>query len=295
MKVNFNMIKNIQDPIYGPKFRKLRKQNNINIVQAADGITSKSSLDRWEKGNDNLSFSKVIELLQRIHIQPVEFLGSDNPSRLSILYHQAMIAYYNNDVSTLKKLAQKYLTLFQESPTTEKYFFQATVACNLYEDLTNINLLPSNLRIKLNEYFANLESWSYENIFFFSSVQLLLHPRLILRLSNSLITFSKENHLNRQDWHALVVEAILNAIFVLLKMKQPKKAKELIDNLHTMKFSDNFILEKIRINFMSALIKYAFTKNNSEVQVILLSIKNLELDHLYSDLQFAANQIIQLY
>lgn len=289
------MIKNMKDPIYGPKFKRLRKQNSINIIQAADGITSKSSLDRWEKGNDNLSFSKVIELLQQIHIQPVEFLGSDNPSRLSNLYHQTMIAYYHNDVSTLKKLAQKYLNLCQKFPTENKYFFQATVACNLYEDLTDINILPSNLRLKLNEYFSNLEGWSYENILYFSSVQLLMNPQLIFRLSNSLITFSKENRLNRQDWHALLIEAILNAVFVLLKMKQPKMAKELINNLKTMRFNDNFILEKIRINFMSALITYAFTKDDSEIQTQLLAIKNLKLDHLYSDLSFAANQIFQIY
>lgn len=98
------MIKNIKDPIYGPKFRELRKLNNINIIDASKGITSKSSLDRWEKGNDNLSFSKIIELLQRIHIQPIEFLGSDIPSMLSALYQQSMIAYYNNDIDTLKKL-----------------------------------------------------------------------------------------------------------------------------------------------------------------------------------------------
>lgn len=289
------MIKNIKDPIYGPKFRELRKLNNINIIDASKGITSKSSLDRWEKGNDNLSFSKIIELLQRIHIQPTEFLGSDIPSMLSALYQQSMIAYYNNDIDTLKKIAQKYLKLYQDFPTKKIYFFQASVACNFYDDLTNINLLPSKMRIQLNDYFSNLESWSYENILYFSCVQLLINPQLVFRKSNSLITFSKNNHLNRQDWHQIVLEAILNAIFVLLKMKQPQKSKELIDNLHTMKFNDNFILEKIRINFMSALIDYTSTKDNSHISSLLLSIQNLGLDHLYSDLKFAANQIFKLY
>ena len=151
------------------------------------------------------------------------------------------------------------------------------------------------MRIQLNDYFSNLESSSYENILYFSCVQLLINPQLVFRKSNSLITFSKNNHLNRQDWHQIVLEAILNAIFVLLKMKQPQKSKELIDNLHTMKFNDNFILEKIRINFMSALIDYTSTKDNSHISSLLLSIQNLGLDHLYSDLKFAANQIFKLY
>ncbi|MED7627392.1 hypothetical protein DBP97_02145 [Lactobacillus helveticus] len=64
-------------------------------------------------------------------------------------------------------------------------------------------------------------------------------------------------------------------------MKQLDKAKELVDGFYTMKFNENFILEQIRINFMTSLIQYTSTKDKSEIQSQLLSIKNLGLDHLY--------------
>lgn len=289
------MTKDIKDPIYGPKFRELRKQNNINIITAAKGITSKSSLARWERGNDNLSFSKVIDLLYRIHIQPDEFLGLNTPSQLANLYKQSMIAYYYSDISTLKNLAQRYLELYKDSPKGKGYVFQASIACNFYQDLTNKNIFPSSLQVKLNEYYSNLENWTYENILYFSCTQLLIKPQLLFRLSKSLINFSIENHINIQNWHSLLLEAILNAIFALLKMKQPDKAQELVDGFYTMKFNENFILEQIRINFMTSLIQYTSTKDKSEIQSQLLSIKNLRLDHLYNDLKFAANQIFSLY
>ena len=264
-------------------------------MTAAKGITSKSSLDRWEKGNDNLSFSKVIDLLYRIHIQPDEFLGSNTPSQLANLYKQSMIAYYYSDISALKKLAQRYLELYKDSPGEKVYILQASVASNFYEDLTIENIFPSYLQIKLNQYFSNLETWTYENILYFSCTQLLIKPQLLFRLSKSLINFSIENHINRQNWHSLLLEAILNAIFALLKMKQLDKAKELVDVFYTMKFNENFIVEQIRINFMTSLIQYTSTKDKSEIQSQLLSIKNLGLDHLYNDLKFAANQIFSLY
>ncbi|MCT0197801.1 hypothetical protein EFM06_09420 [Lactobacillus helveticus] len=223
-----------------------------------------------------------------MHIQPDEFLGSNTPSQLANLYKQSMIAYYYSDISALKKLAQRYLELYKDSPK-KVYILQASVACNFYEDLTTENVFPSYLQIKLNEYFSNLETWTYENILYFSCTQLLF------RLSKSLINFSIENHINRQNWHSLLLEAILNAIFALLKMKQLDKAKELVDGFYTMKFNENFIVEQIRINFMTSLIQYTSTKDKSEIQSQLLSIKNLRLDHLYNDLKFAANQIFSLY
>lgn len=64
-------------------------------------------------------------------------------------------------------------------------------------------------------------------------------------------------------------------------MKQLDKAKELVDGFYTMKFNENFILEQIRINFTISLIQYTSTKDKSEIQSQLLSIKNLGLDHLY--------------
>lgn len=44
---------------YGPKFRELRKEQDITLLKAAKGITSKSSLSLWEQGKDNLSFSST--------------------------------------------------------------------------------------------------------------------------------------------------------------------------------------------------------------------------------------------
>ena len=58
-----------KDNIYGPKFRKLRVLHHISLVDAAKDITNKSTLAEWEKGKDNLSWCKVIELLFNIHIR----------------------------------------------------------------------------------------------------------------------------------------------------------------------------------------------------------------------------------
>ena len=295
MKVNLTMTQNIQDPVYGPKFRELRNRANKNLTETATGITSKSSLDRWEKGNDNLSFSKVIDLLQRIGIQPNEFLESNVPSRLYFLYYKPMVAYKNNDLAQLKELIIEYANDLDQKENKRISLFQYAISCNAYEDLTGKSVISDFNQKRICNYFRNLEHWTYENIFLFLSIQLLLSPTLLIKLSNSLISYSKNNRIDKQKWYPMLLESIINAIFVLLKFQKASDAKIILGKYQTLPMDDRYTFERIRVNFMSALIDYTSTKDNSHISSLLLSIQNLGLDHLYSDLKFAANQIFNLY
>lgn len=93
----------------------------------------------------------------------------------------------------------------------------------------------------------------------------------------------------------MLLESIINAIFVLLKFQKASDAKIILGKYQTLPMDDRYTFERIRVNFMSALIDYTSTKDNSHISSLLLSIQNLGLDHLYSDLKFAANQIFNLY
>lgn len=148
----------IKDPIYGPKFKELRNQANKSLIETAKNITSKSSLDRLEKGNDNLSFSKVIELLQRINIQPHEFLESKLPSKLLFLYYKPMLAYESNNTKELKRLANEYANNINQKSYNQIAFFQYAISCDLYQELTDEHIISDIYQKKLNNYFSDLSN-----------------------------------------------------------------------------------------------------------------------------------------
>ena len=58
--------------IYGIKFRKLRKQQHLSLKQAAEGVTSRQTLGNWELGKGDMDFTKVLLLLRKIHVQPID-------------------------------------------------------------------------------------------------------------------------------------------------------------------------------------------------------------------------------
>lgn len=80
-----------------------------------------------------------------------------------------------------------------------------------------------------------------------------------------------------------------------MKLKDRDSAKKLLKKFYTLPIDDRYTFEKIRIKYIDALIDYTSTKDSTELQSLLSSIKNLGLDQLYSDLKFGTQQIFKLY
>ena len=143
----------IKDNIYGPKFRKMRVAHHINLVDAAKGITNKSTLAEWEKGKDNLSWCA---LLFNIHIQPIEFLEDTVSSHLYFSIQDIANAYGINDIEQLKAISLKYLKQSQNEPLNKDLLLKAAMACSFYEDLTGKDIFPSlaSEKLKLSNFLC---------------------------------------------------------------------------------------------------------------------------------------------
>ena len=80
----------MNNQIFGLKFRQLRKQQHITLAKAAAGITSRQSLGNWETGKGELAFEKVLLLLKKINVQPIDFLEICEVVTLSKLLHKSL-------------------------------------------------------------------------------------------------------------------------------------------------------------------------------------------------------------
>lgn len=114
---NLTMIFLLMGACYmlGQKFRKLRQCKNISLDKACEDITSKSSLQRWESGIAEMSYNKVLKLLNRIHIQPKEFIDLIQSSELNAYVEPLEEPVKNNDIEKIKDLALLFLKLHYQS------------------------------------------------------------------------------------------------------------------------------------------------------------------------------------
>lgn len=284
----------MKDKIYGPKFRKLRNEQNITLVEAAKGITSKSTLSLWEKGSDNLSFLQVLKLLDKLNIQPIEFLKNLISPDMQALIYKIDIAYTKSDITTLHKYAIKILEEARINPQHQSLFLEACITCNFYQDLSNDFLLTSNEKERLNLILGNISEWNYTNIFYFCNSLGLLNTRTIYKLASSLITYSSNKKLYLRRWYQDILNSILNAIAILLR-KNYQLAEKLLIRFDQMPISDRYAYEKIHAKIFHAFITYIKTKNDYEVSKIIESTKSLGLNDLTDGLITGFKQIKKIY
>ena len=285
----------IKDNIYGSKFRKMRVAHHINLVDAAKGITNKSTLAEWEKGKDNLSWCA---LLFNIHIQPIEFLEDTVSSHLYFSIQDIANAYGTNDIEQLKVISLKYLKQSQNEPLNKDLLLKAAMACNFYEDLTGKDIFPSLASEKLVMYFSDVVNndncWYYENIFYFNSVTQLLSPTHLYGFSLKLLEYVKKEKIDSKIWYDLSLNALLNTVFSLIK-KDLQKAENLLEKLDTLEIMDLYAEETIREKFMNSLICYAKNIDSTEMINLFKYLDFLGLKKMKSDFQVAFTQIAEIY
>lgn len=289
----------MNNQIFGLKFRQLRKQQHITLAKAAAGITSRQSLGNWEIGKGELAFEKVLLLLKKINVQPIDFLESSISSYLKQTTSQISAVYVSNQVDKLLHYATKYLDISHRNLTDRVSFLRAAVACNYYMDLTNIDLTTSSDKLRIISHFNKImngeEIWNFEDIYFFGNTQNLMSPRDVYNLAYSLNYYRQKHKNDNREWINAVYNTLINAEFVLIKTNI-KLATDL-DLLLRQKWDlpDNYAFEKIRQNFMHELLKYISTQDES---AITQQLHLLELEHI-SDLkagfETAYEQVKQIY
>lgn len=290
------MIK--KDNIYGSKFRKLRRIRHISLVNAAKDVTNKSTLAEWEKGKDNLSWCKVIQLLFNIHIQPIEFLEDTVRSQLYESINDIAVAYKNNDKEQLRKIFIKNWKIYQKEPKNKDFLFQVAIASNFYEDLSGNKICPSVIKNKIILYFSNIINnenfWGYENIFYFDLITQLLDARHLYGFSLKLLEYVKKNKVDSKVWYELTLNTLLNAEFSMIK-KDLRKADSLLKELNVLEIIDDYTEENIRKKFLKSLIQYLKNDSNTEVYSIFQCLDFLDLVNMKLDFETAFLQIKEIY
>ena len=104
--------------IIGETYRKIREGKGISISSLAGAEISKSQISRFELGETEISFFKLLYLLEKIGVTLEEFLLSCNnyqPSDFNTLIRLVQQAAYNQEIKSLLNMVSKEMELFRET------------------------------------------------------------------------------------------------------------------------------------------------------------------------------------
>ncbi|QYN53620.1 Rgg/GadR/MutR family transcriptional regulator [Lactobacillus panisapium] len=277
---------------FGKKFKQIRKQKGISLDTASRDITSKSSLYYWEKGQANMSFEKVIAMLERMRIKPSEFVTDSLSDNLD--FKEIATTYYHGNDQRLKELATVYLKSSQQNPYDRALLLRAAIACNLLKADTEINLFTPKDLSRLEELLSEIEDWYYEDLFNFGNTLFLLPGKRVFGFAHSLLVKYQEND-NDYQWQHAAIATLINANSLLL-YTDFHYAQELYSELKALKLSDNFAYEKIRLKFLDELILFIKTKDDSRInEAFFPMLDYLNFHQLKLSLQNTFSQLKQSY
>lgn len=278
----------------GEKFRELRKQQGISIIKASEGITSASSLQRWENNKGEMSIEKVINLLNRINIRPNEFLAKAGLTDLNIIEAKIRKAYQESDLKELEKIANSLLTAHDLQPKNQDLLIKAAIACNYYMDLSNKNLFPQNDALQLRKILNSMKYWNQTKVSIFGNSILILPVQDIQEISHSLLGYLIYQD-NTHTFHIMAVNTLINAVVSLLKAKQPRAAYKLLTELNHLHLPERYSNEIIKIKFFNSFFEYLETGDKYIMDSFFHNLSALWLTKQIADFKLGLSQLEEIY
>lgn len=265
--------------MFGTKFKDLRVAQNISLKEAAARVINPSSLSRWENGQTELKFETVIELLENIHISPLEFLS------ITVLTpHTPLIDEIDRAINSsleLKKIAIRYLNFYKQQPNVDN-LLNAAVACSFYFEVSNKDIFPKEYKNILEETFSNTFYWSRYYTLAFGSSLALLSTKTIYSFTvsfvNNIEKYKEAGYENFID----TFDVILNGYQKLIE-KDVEKALQLKPKLQSIHLSFFSMYTNTRRQFLNALLLYRTTSNSAPITSIFNSLKILQQEDLLTE------------
>lgn len=265
--------------MFGAKFKELRTAQNISLKEAAKDVVNPSSLSRWENGQTELKFDTVIELLENIHISPLEFLS------ITVLTpHTPLIDEIDKAINSsleLKRIAVRCLNIYKQQSNVDN-LLNAAVACSFYFEVSNKDIFPNEYKNTLEETFSNTFYWSrYYSLAFGCSLALLSTKTIYsftVAFINNIETYKEAGYENFID----IFDVILNAYQKLIE-KDVEKALQLKPKLQSIHLSFFSMYTNTRRQFLNALLLYRTTSNSAPITSIFNSLKSLKQEDLLNE------------
>lgn len=208
---------------YGATFRTFRKNKEYTLKHVANGIVSVSFLSKFERGNSDISFSVMIELLERMTVTYEEFYFMHHAGKSNAIeefFNTAGKAYVDRDVSTIDSLKKKELEKFQR--TNHIPYHCNVLLLEVYKSMIlykEPDVADDSLQL-LTNYLFDIEVWGYYELSLYNSTLFLLPAETVITFSD--LIYNKSEPMKKLPLlHDVLISILLNTITYLTGGQDP--------------------------------------------------------------------------
>ena len=153
---------------FGKTLRFIRTSKQVSINKLADDVISKSQLSRFERGESEISCSKLNHLLNKLNTSFDEFLIINigfSDDDFKIMINEIRDSTASSDIQNFKKILESY----QNKDKSTLKNFEITLLKSILNNYSK-DIYPSKSELdELVDYLFKVEHWGYYEISLFGN------------------------------------------------------------------------------------------------------------------------------
>ncbi|WP_317759443.1 Rgg/GadR/MutR family transcriptional regulator [Liquorilactobacillus mali] len=211
----------------GKVFKYFRQTKHITLKEACQGIVSVPFLSRFENGLTDISFSHLLELLNRINVQlsEFEFLYQQKNTTNNDLLPAFQQAYQEGNAAQLKR----YLSEWQKKQG--KFANLQTIQLKMMLTTLGEGTVTEDELAILVSYFQKIDNWTFFELYLFGHAISFLELPIMLNLFKELQKKEIIYDDFRHDNFSILFYIYNNVILHLLANNYFNKAHTLVNHL----------------------------------------------------------------
>lgn len=259
---------------FGLTLKKIRKSKKYSIEDLASIEVSKSAISRFERGEIDIAFSKLVMILDTLHVSTEEFISLANyeDTKKDTLTFSQMLLY--NDINDLEKQIDLLKQELKRNYDQLKYLNLIVYEYHM-NNMKNIEVPKKKISF-LIDYLFSCEFWTYYELTLFGNMIEGIPLETCLVLSKELVKKSPLLKQNRQYFETLI-NVLSNIVLLCVSSDKIKEAKELMGILNDFYLDETYLLERTMIFYLEDIISsselgsYDIKNINKAIQIFELS------------------------
>ncbi|HEQ5206953.1 transcriptional regulator [Streptococcus pyogenes] len=269
----------------GKTLRRLRKGKQVSISFLADEYLSKSQISRFERGESEITCSRLLNLLDKLNITIDEFVSAHSKTHTHFftLLSQARKCYAEKNVVKLTKLLKDYAHKDYERTMIKAILFSI-----------DSSIAPSQEELtRLTDYLFKVEQWGYYEIILLGNCSRFMNYNTLFLLAKEMVAsfaYSEQNKTNKM----LVTQLSINCLIISIDHSCFEHSRYLINKIDLLLRDELNFYEKTVFLYVHGYYKLKQEEMSGEEDMrrALQIFKYLGEDSLYYSYKEHYRQIV---
>ena len=239
---------------FGKTLRFIRTSKQVSINKLADNVISKSQLSRFERGESEISCSKLYYLLNKLNTSFDEFLIINrgfSDYDFKIMINEVRDSTASNDIQNIIKILESY----QNKDKSTLKNFEITLLKSILNNYSK-DIYPSKSELEeLVDYLFKVEHWGYYEISLFGNCFRQLTYQTIFSLTKELLNKIRY-YIRAESNKRLVIQLTINCLIVSIDKEYFENARYLLKKVECLLNSETSFYEKTVFIYASGYLLY---------------------------------------